>query len=1512
MQTNLKRPTNTTSLIGTMLVFMIALTGAALANFPQPELTGPSGSPAFPQSFSAFDVSGVVSNYSANAGAPRIAEWMRSNGQGDTMALAGERLSAYQGLAAGRDTHFVFYGQEGATQVLDQGKVQRLDGREVAITLPAGLPADQLYLMWPRNAAGYGAPVAINKADAWWTGFDRVAPGGTFSVFGRDLALGAGKCHLYIEELGRWLTSATSNPYKAEFEMPLDVPVGDYSLWVHNGRGREYGWAKADGVSVVSETIWSGPVFNVKDYGAKGDGVANDSQAISAAFSAADQVDYSTVYLPAGTYAHSGFFPLYNRTKVRLLGAGMELTKIKPHSSHATSSNKDYMIFNCGSDIKVQDLTLAPNAYGGDRMFRIRSQDRVECERVRFSQLESPNANTSLEAIDTHYATYIRFKDCEFILSGAVFLGKGEQLQLDGCHFRGLQDNNTLMASWGGEKISIENCTARSYDDSNVNDGFGWCKGRFFHAMGQWGATQEIYFGGNSTTNMSPRPAAGVDQNSGEQFMSEGENIRWRGAPSSVSASAITLPGFGSGSGDLLTVVSGTGMGQTREVLSAAGGVVTVDEPWHVRPDASSVIVVGTYTRRMVVYDNYFEGAKRAVTSGTHSATTAVEPYGGAIDWIVDGNIMKDLRYSVQQFSIFKDRTEGVDAYVSMPHFFNRYTDNVIDGCRAGINIMVIKEPRYPYGALGDPSYFGVLYRDNEIKNAVSSALQTSAGGVSEAKFAMTVFERNQIQTESKCVIEASGQENHIWIDNSFTGNGSGNGMEIGSGHVPALIGNEWAAFSNPYAGSTPGAVLELPKRTIGLSDADPSSPVRVNNAGTAPMSWSATSSEPWISVSGTSGAVVGEEAAGQFTVRVDSALVPAATAEAVVDIETTDGQVKQLTVIYSADGIDPFPPVEPPPAPLLTGIAISGPSFINEGATARFYCSATYSDGSSAQVTPTWSENSTFASIAQDGLLTAADVASDQSVTVSASFEGETASLTSQIRYLPDTIDRIEIIGPTELNEQTSVQLSCMAFYTDGSSAAVTPLWSENSGAAGIDAAGLFTGKNVTRDISVMVTASFDGKTDTHAIVVKYVPPGLTALTILGPFSLDEGSSAQYSCVGTYADGSTATVSPVWSENSAITTISGSGLLTAGEISADQSVLISASLDGISVIQAVTIRYLAPVVSNIQIAGPSSVAEESSAQYTCEAVYSDGSRTPIAASWNVSGSAAISSIGLLTTGNVGSDQTATITASYNGKSDDLSVTIQYVAPALTGVAVSGPRFVDEGLTASYNCVATYSDGTIQAVVPGWSLVSPFASVNASGLLMANDVFEDQDVQLVADFGGFQVNYLVTVKYVAPPVTLTELRITAPSSLEEITETTVSCVAIYSDGSTDSVTPAWSVDAAFASIDAAGALNVGNIDENSLVNVTATYSGVTETIAIDVSAVGTKAIYPLTGLEGKTVRARLWDEIGQTWHELGEMESPVELVVENVTSGQWYWLSIEEYDAAASDWILVHANWISM
>lgn len=451
----------------------------------------------------------------------------------------------------------------------------------------------------------------------------------------------------------------------------------------------------------------------------------------------------------------------------------------------------------------------------------------------------------------------------------------------------------------------------------------------------------------------------------------------------------------------------------------------------------------------------------------------------------------------------------------------------------------------------------------------------------------------------------------------------------------------------------------------------------------------------------------------------------------------------------------------------------------------------------------------------------------------------------------------------------------------------------------------------NLSADKVRIITASFEGEIDTFDVTLIDVPAVLTGITISGLSSVNEETTAQYTCTANYSDGTSTTVTPSWSENSSSTTINSSGLLSAGSVSADKTVTITASFSGQSDTHTVTVKYVPPVLTGITISGPSSLNEETTAQYTCTASYSDGTSAVVAPSWSEnSSSASISSSGVLSAGNVSANTGLTITASFGGRSDTHGVTIQYVAPVLTGLTISGPSSIDEETSAQYICIASYSDGTSTAVTPSWSENSSSTTISSSGVLSAGDISANRSVTITASFGGRSDTHAVTVKYVAPLVTLDSITIAGPGSvLENSTEQYV-CTGHYSDGSSATVAPGWSENSSATTISGTGVLSTGNISSDKSVIVTASFDGQTATKVLAVMAVGNQVVFPLSGFSGKTVLAELWNETAEEWTTLGEEFEPSELVVENVTPDQWYWVGLSEYDDNAGEWVLVHGRWI--
>gem|GEM_PF-3488889 len=261
-------------------------------------------------------------------------------------------------------------------------------------------------------------------------------------------------------------------------------------------------------------------------------------------------------------------------------------------------------------------------------------------------------------------------------------------------------------------------------------------------------------------------------------------------------------------------------------------------------------------------------------------------------------------------------------------------------------------------------------------------------------------------------------------------------------------------------------------------------------------------------------------------------------------------------------------------PTPVnLTGLSISGPSSVLEGSGETYLSKAIFSDGSTQTISPnSWFENSSVTTIDGTGFLFANQVSSDTPITVTASytFNGVTSQATKQVTVVdsnpPVTFTNLAINGPGALNENSTAQFSAVAIFSDESTQSVSPSWSENSEKTTIANNGLLSAGEVAGDIVATVTASYSmggvTKSSTRDVLVvnSATPPALASLDITGPGLVNENSTGLFTATATFSDGSTLVVVPTWGENSAATNISIFGLLSAGEVSGDTPVMVSAS----------------------------------------------------------------------------------------------------------------------------------------------------------------------------------------------------------------------------------------------------------------------------------------------------------------------------------------------------------------
>lgn len=258
-------------------------------------------------------------------------------------------------------------------------------------------------------------------------------------------------------------------------------------------------------------------------------------------------------------------------------------------------------------------------------------------------------------------------------------------------------------------------------------------------------------------------------------------------------------------------------------------------------------------------------------------------------------------------------------------------------------------------------------------------------------------------------------------------------------------------------------------------------------------------------------------------------------------------------------------------PAKTLSGISIGGASSVNEGTTSAYTATATWSDGSTTSVTPTWSLSSTsYASINSSGALTAGSVTANQTVTVNASYTSggvtRTAAKSVTVANVAAALSGIVINGASSVNEGTTSTYTVSAAWSDGTSTTVTPSWGVSGTTyASINSSGVLTAASVAANQTVTVSASYTSggitKAATRTVTIANVTATLAGITIGGAASVNEGATALYTATASWSDGTTSSVAPTWSlSGTAYAAINSVGVLTAGSVSANQTVTVNAS----------------------------------------------------------------------------------------------------------------------------------------------------------------------------------------------------------------------------------------------------------------------------------------------------------------------------------------------------------------
>ncbi|MCY2928538.1 MAG: glycosyl hydrolase family 28-related protein [Planctomycetota bacterium] len=515
--------------------------------------------------------------------------------------------------------------------------------------LKALLPADWapgIFELRVTTRGGQASWLLNRPASVFWVGDlgKRQTPGGRFRICGRNMlgdpkgvrarVTGPRSVDVPVEKAEAFALTALRPP---------DVPSGEYSLQVHNGWGQDAGWSDPVAFVVAPATPWPQTVFNVKDFGAQGKGLVDDTAAVQAALAKAAANGGGIVFFPRGRYEIRDMLTVPRFTVLR--GARREWVElmwadgptpvvlVKGTNSFGVEeislSSRNY------ADGIVGDTGLVPGA--GDVFLR-----RVRVRAMRYIR-QGPEQcfQRHLEACKVREqggitillgGQNIEITDCD------VF-GSGRVLEL-GVVIGGRITGNTFTNGCQGW-YCIAGSNGLIFENNEIVGGDLQSAGGGLNTFYDWRSSQDVYFAHNRL-----RMAHGGDR---EGLTSDGGGGSHAGPIDSAEGTNLVLsetrtvlppavgkleylalwnrqalPGMG------VYILKGRGAGQWRRVVRQEGRTVEIDRPWGVKPDSSSLVGIST-----------FQGNYLIVGNEMSDAGIAVQFFGVSIGNVVAGNISR-------------------------------------------------------------------------------------------------------------------------------------------------------------------------------------------------------------------------------------------------------------------------------------------------------------------------------------------------------------------------------------------------------------------------------------------------------------------------------------------------------------------------------------------------------------------------------------------------------------------------------------------------------------------------------------------------------------------------------------------------------------------------------------------------------------------------------------------------------------------------------------------------------
>lgn len=417
--------------------------------------------------------------------------------------------------------------------------------------------------------------------------------------------------------------------YSISADIPEQIPVGKYHMYYHNGRGGTTAWSEPFGVVVTnkSEYLWEKKIFNVKEFGAAGDGENNETAAFRAALNAAELNGGGTVWVPRGRYMLTGELILPPHTMLK--GESKELSQIFWNSLYWDTNELPNSLISGTHHFAIKDLNLwASRAWGvilstgpPEEQGNISLENLIVRQSAQLSgMVYQVKANRDVIEAELH---------SRWSRSGIIL--RGDNIKVRNCDF-----NSAGMFTFFAVSGFIQNCKFER-NGTGVNQPYMLIhpKGLIFedcykHPDG-YGYTASIDESKNlyEARNCIPfnytndREAMTLDGGSGAYF---GKIGNAKGTlitiPEGVVTNQWTVNRWAGGG---VYIIEGRGTGQYRRIINHTIDSIIIDQPFLVDPDSTSIISITTVRKNLFYVNNevidagayqFYGSAQNCVISG--------------------------------------------------------------------------------------------------------------------------------------------------------------------------------------------------------------------------------------------------------------------------------------------------------------------------------------------------------------------------------------------------------------------------------------------------------------------------------------------------------------------------------------------------------------------------------------------------------------------------------------------------------------------------------------------------------------------------------------------------------------------------------------------------------------------------------------------------------------------------------------------------------------------------------